>query len=249
MAELFDTKYFSGQGPVFIGLRDATGAPMGLEFLGDLASATLTPNVDIEKIIENVTGLSSTGASFVKKVDYSVTLQMRSIKHNHLTLALQASNTAKTAGTVTDEPQKGYKGKFIVLKHTKISTVVVTGAGGTPTYVNNTDYIVHPDRGMIEIVAAGAITDGLVLLIDYAYAAQHHIAAAPSNKNYYLVFTGVNRADNNKQTRCEIYSILLSPSALSMIEDKSTEMPLTGTINTDLLRATGDQLFSWKTED
>ena len=249
MAESLVTKYFSGQGKLRMALRDTNGAPSGLEFIGDVGSVTLTPAVDKEKVIENVSGSAGIGAEFIKKVEYNFSMQMRSFKAEHLSLALQASNTAKVSGTVTDEPQKGYKGKMLALKHIKVRTVVVTGAAGTPTYVAGTDYNVDSDSGMIEIITAGAITEGLALLIDYAYAAQHHLLAAPANKYFYLVFDGVNRADNNKKVRCEIYSIAMSPSALSMIDDKAAEMPITGTVILDTLRAPGDQFFSWKIED
>lgn len=249
MAEQFESKYFSGQGPVFIGERDASGQPKGLDFLGDMATVTLTPSVDKETVTENVSGSSAIGASFTKKVEYQFAMQMRSIKPDHLSVALQSGNTAKAAGTVTNEPHVGYKGKFIVLKHTNVSSVVVTKTGGTPTYTAGTDYIVHADKGMIEIISAGAITDGLALLTDYSHAAQHHLAVAPADKDYYLVFSGINRADNNKQTRCEMYRVQLSPSALAMIESKSAEMPITGTVMLDTTRPVGDQLFSWKIED
>jgi hypothetical protein len=249
MAEQYESRYFSGQGPVYIAERDANGRPKGLEFLGDLSSVDLTPSVDKETVTETVTGSSGIGAQFIKKVEYQFSMQMRSIKPTHLAIALQAGNTAKTAGTVTDEPQIGYKGKFIVLKHTKVSSVVVTNAAGSTTYAAGTDYIVDPDKGMIEVIAAGAITDAQDLLVDYSYAAQHHISAAPANKKYYLVFAGINRADDSKQTRCEIYQINLSPSSLAMIQEKTAEMPITGTVILDTLRPAGDQFFSWKTED
>lgn len=249
MKEQFDSRYFSGQGPVFIAERDSSGRPKGLEFLGDTSSVDLTPSVDEVVVTENVTGSSGVGAKFNGKTEYKLSMQMRSIKPTHLAIALQAGNTTKAAGTVTDEPQVAYKGKFIVLKHTKVSSVVVTNIGAVTTYAANTDYIVHADKGMIEIIAAGAITDAQDLLIDYSYAAQHHISAAPANKQYYLVFSGINRADDNKQTRCEIYRITLSPSSLAMIQDKTAEMPITGTVILDTLRPSGDQFFSWKTED
>lgn len=249
MAEQFDSKYFSGQGPVFIGERDASGQPKGLDFLGDMTTVSLTPSVDKEIVTENVSGMSAIGASFTKKVEYQFAMQMRSIKPDHLSVALQSGNTAKAAGTVTNEPHAGYKGKFIVLTHTNVSEVVVTQKGGTTTYTVGTDYISHPYKGMIEIINAGAITNGLDLLIDYSYAAQHHLAVAPKDNEYYLVFAGINRADNNKQTRCEMYRVQLSPSALAMIETKSAEMPLTGTVMFDTTRPVNDQLFSWKIED
>jgi len=249
MAELYESRYFSGQGKLKIGLRDATGAPLGLEFIGDVSSVTLTPSVDKETVIENVTGSSGIGAEFMKKVEFQFSMQMRSFKPEHAAIALHASNTAKTLGTVTDEPQKGYKGKFTILKHIKVSSVVVTNVGASTTYVAGTDYIVDGPAGQIEILTAGAITDAQALLIDYSYAAQHHMNAAPGNKYFYLTFDGINRADNDKKVRCEVYKIALSPSAMSMIEDKTAEMPITGTVILDALRPAGDQFYSWKTED
>jgi hypothetical protein len=249
MAELYDTRYFSGQGKVRIGLRDATGQPLGLEFIGDVSSVTLTPSVDKETVTENVSGSSGIGTEFIKKVEYQLSMQMRSFKPEHAAIALHAGNAVKASGTVTDEAHKGYTGKFIALKHIKVSSVVITNTGGVTTYVAGTDYSVDADAGMIEIIATGSITDAQDLLIDYSYAAQHHLTAAPGNKYYYLSFDGVNRADDNKKVRCEIYKLNLSPSAMGMIEDKTAEMPITGTVILDTLRPAGDQFYSWKTED
>lgn len=249
MAEKYETRYFSGQGNLKIGQRDANGEPMGLEFIGDVASVTLTPSIEKETIVENVSGSSGTGAEYIKKVEYQFSMQMRSFKPEHISLALHASNTAKASGSVTNEPHKGYKGKFIVLKHIKISTVVVTNVDASTTYVAGTDYLVDANAGQLEILAAGAITDAQDLLVDYAYAAQHHLSAAPSNKYFYLVFDGINRADDGKKVRCEIFRLKLSPSALGMIEDKSAEMPVTGTVALDANRPVGEQFYSWKIED
>ena len=109
MAEQFDTRYYSGQGPVFIAERDTDGSPKGLEFLGDVSTVELTPSVDKEIVVENVTGSSGIGADFNKKTEYQFSMQMRSIKPGHLAIALQAGNTAKTSGTVTDEPTKAIR--------------------------------------------------------------------------------------------------------------------------------------------
>ncbi len=250
MAEQFETRYFNGQGAVFLAERAADGSPKGLIFIGDCSSVTLTPSVDKETVIENVTGSAGVGSEVFKKVEYQFSMQMRSVKPEHLALAVQGSNTAKAAGTVTDEPQTAYLGKFIALKHTKVSAVTVTNSAGSTTYTAGTHYILHADKGMIEIPAIGTtITDAQSLLIDYSYAAQHHVSAAPANKKYYLAFAGINRADNSKQARCEIYKISLTPSSLGMIAENNIEMPITGTVELDALRPAGDQFFSWKTED
>jgi hypothetical protein len=249
MAELFDSRYFSGQGKVFIGLRDASGNPTGLTFIGDIASAELQPNVDKVTVIENVSGIGGIGAEFIKKVEYSFSMQMRSIKPEHFAQALHASNTTKAAGSVVDEIHKAYAGKFISLAHTKVSTIVVKNSAGSTTYTAGTDYVAHNDLGMVEILPAGGIADASTVKISYNYAAQHHLSAAPNNNDLTLVFAGINRADNNKQTRCELYKLKLSPSALGFIADGAQEMPITGTVLLDSQRQAGDQFFSWKTED
>lgn len=247
--ELFDSKYFRGQGPLFIAERDAaTGLPKGLVFIGDLGSVELTPNVERFEVLENVSGMNNVGASGIKSVRYNFTANMRSVKKEHLAIALGAVLTDKAGASVTDEAHVAYLDKFIPLKHTNVSSVVVTGEGGTPSYVADTDYKVHAEEGMLEILSGGTITDAADIEVDYDYAAQAHLPADPGNVDRYLVFSGINTADNDKQTRCEIYKVQLDPSALSLITDDPAEMPITGVVLRDTLRAAGDQLFSWKVE-
>lgn len=247
--ELFESRYFSGQGKVYLADRDANGAPTGLTFIGDVADASLTPNVATAEVIENVTGAGGIGSSFTKSVEFTFSMNMRSIKAEHLALALQASNTVKASASVTTELHTVKLGKFSKLEHVKASTVVVTGTGGTPTYVKDTDYVEHLDGGMIEWLSGGTVTEDLAVEIDYDYADQHHIKSNPINTEKYLVFDGINRADNSKSTRCEIYKIKLDPSVLSLIQDEHAEIPISGRVLLDSLRAAGDEFFSWKTED
>lgn len=247
--ETFETKYFSGQGPLFVGARAANGQPAGLGFVGDISSAELSPNIESAEIVENVTGSNGIGNSFTKRTEFNFTASLRSIKHDHLARAIQGSNTAKAGASVTDEAHTCYLDKFTRLQHVNVSAVVVTGAGGTPTYVADTDYKVHAEEGLIEFLSGGTVTDALPVLIDYAYTAQHHIKAAPANQDLYMVFAGMNRADNNKQTRCEIYKMKLDPGVLGLIQAEHAEIQVTGRVQLDSLRAAGDQFYSWKTED
>ena len=247
--ETFDTKYFRGQGPLFIASRDANGEPAGLVFVGDVASATITPQIENGEVIENVSGSGGVGASWPTRTQFNLSMAMRSVKKEHLAIALQADLTSKAAGSVTDEAHTAYSGKFIRLEHTNISTVVVTDGTGTTTYTVADDYIVHAEEGMVEIVAGGAITDESAVLVDYDYAAQGHLATNPSAIERYLVFAGKNTANNDKQTRCEIYKCKLDPSVLSLITQEAAELPITGVIEKDGLRAVGDQFYGWKLED
>jgi hypothetical protein len=248
MPEQFDSKYFRGQGPLFAAPRDTAGAPAGLIFIGDLGEATLTANIERAELRENVSGINALASSFQRSVQYELSMTMRSIKRAHLARALQASVVDKPALTVSNERHKAYRDKFIALKHNKISAVTVTNTAGTTTYVANTDYKVWADQGLIEILT-GAITEGQEVDVDYSYAAQYHVQAAPSNLELYMLFAGKNSANNDKQTRCEIYKAVLNPGVLSLISDEHAEMQITGQVLLDTLRAQGDQYYSWKIED
>ena len=247
--ELFDSRYFSGQGPLYIATRTAAGEPDGLTFIGDVGKAEITPNVERGQVIESVTGSRGVGASWLKRSEFTLSLTMRSIKGAHLAQVLQGTATAKAASSVTDEAGVARLGKFTKLAQVKVSTVVITGPAGTPVYVADTDYKVHGDEGMIEWLTGGTIAEDNVVEMDYAYAAQTEVPSDPQNTPYYLVFTGMNVADGNKQTRVEMYKVKLDPGAFGLIQEDSAEATIGGVLELDSLRAAGDQFFKWTTED
>lgn len=249
MAELFDTKYFRGQGPLFIGGRTAAGEPDGLIFVGDTGEVTLEPKMDFTEVIENVTGQGGIGSSSLKRAQYDIKIMLRSVKPEHLALALQGTTTAKVGASVVNELHTARKGKFVRLKHVKVSTVVVTGPSATPIFTVGTDYVVHAERGMIEIVTTGVIVEAQTLEIDYAYAAQNHVTSNPGNIDKSIVFSGKNTANNDKNTRCEIYKVRLDPGSLSLITEEEAEYSISGRVLLDSLRPVGDQFFTWKIED
>ena len=71
---------------------------------------------------------------------------------------------------MTDQAVNGYFDLWIELGKKEISSVVVTDATGTTTYVENTDYEVDLKDGLLKVVSTGAITDGEALLVDYDHA-------------------------------------------------------------------------------
>lgn len=250
--ETFESRYFRGQGALFIGDRDAAGNPVGLTFVGDLTTATLTPQIERDEVIENVTGSGGVGASWLRASQFQVALTMRSIRPAHFAAALQGTLTEKAAGDVSDEEHVAKIGKFSRLQHTNVTNVVVTeDTEDTPaTYVAGVDYKVHAAEGLIEWLSeAGAtIADDIAVVIDYDYGAQYHVTAAPNNLSRYLVFAGKNSADDDKQTRCEMYRVKLDPGSMPMISESAGEMTINGVLETDSARPAGDQFFSWKVQ-
>lgn len=246
--EQFESKYFRGQGPLFFGYRDVDGNPTGLNFGGDASVVDLTPSVERSEKIENVTGKSGVAVSSLKSTKYNLSITLASVKPEHLAIALDGSTSTVAGTSVLDEAHIAYLDKFTPVQKTKISAVVVTGAGGTPTYVENTDYILHADKGMVEFIPGGTITDAAPVLVDYDFASQSSIKTNPGNRERYIVFAGMNTADDNKQTRCEIYKAKIDPGALNLITEDITDITITGTVELDSIRPAGDQLFSWLIE-
>jgi hypothetical protein len=80
------------------------------------------------------------------------------------------------SGTVTDEAATSDEGAWVSLanKRLKPGTVVVTGTGGTPTYVEGTDYVIDYANGRLFTITAangGSIGDSTTLEVDYQYYA------------------------------------------------------------------------------
>lgn len=251
MAELFDSEYWSGQGPIFLAERNSDGTHNGLTFIGDGPSLGIETNVNRVDVKENVTGQRNTGASFIGETSRPVSITIQSAKAAHLAQMLQADLTVKTAGSVTDEVVTAHHDKFSTLAHVKVSTVVIQDETDTTTYVAGTDYVLHADEGMIEVLSTGSIGDGDTLHIDYAYAAQKHLKINPQDKEFTLVCPAINRARDSKRGRLVIHKLNLDPGSLPTIQDgdEVARVTVSGLLLLDTLRSAGDQLYSFELED
>lgn len=75
--------------------------------------------------------------------------------------------------SVVDEVLVADHGEWVALanKMLRFGTIAVTNAAGSTTYVEGTDYVVDYIEGRVKVLAAGAITDGESLRVDYTYDA------------------------------------------------------------------------------
>lgn len=248
--EQFDSIYFRGQGPALLAVRDANGNPQGFSFAGDIDSIEGSPSTTRHDVIENVSGQRLTAASFITQQTFPIIINFKSAKPAHLAVALQADLTVQASGSVTDQAQTGYHDKFTRLEHVKVSSVVITDSTGITTYAAGTDYILHAEEGMIEVLSTGSITDGQSLLIDYSYAAQKTLKGNPGNKEYSLTFAGMNTANGDKSGRCTIHKLVIDPGFLSLIQgDTEGALSVNAQMLVDSERAAGDQLYTWNYED
>lgn len=167
----------------------------------------------------------------VKGVTSAITLH--ELKPGNIALMLYGAAAAVNAGSVTDEAITGYHGALTRLAHGKPTSVVVTNQAGTVTFVADTDYEVRP--GGIFVLAAGAITDGEALLVDYDYGAEDVIQAlTQAAEEYELFFEGLNEAQSGRPFLVDAFRVRFGAAkSFSLIGDTFAGFELTGKVLKD----------------
>lgn len=135
---------------------------------------------------------------------------------------------------------------------TECASIVVTGASGTPTHVRNTDYVITVDSEgytCIARAAAGGITSGATVLVDYQYTPAANVTLQTGGKVVVspCVVRLTNTDENGKRFMITIYKAYNSQGIrLEFLEDESgefTAVPLRIEGTKDVSRVAGDQLF------
>lgn len=251
--------YYSGQGSLYIAERNlTTGAPLGFIPLGNVPTLTIDIATTLFEHKESETGQRLTDLVIVKEKKGTFTFTVENLSLDNLALGLWGTKATNAGAAVTDEaiviPKDGAGRKYPLL-YPGVSAVTVTGAGGTPTYVLNTDYTVDLVNGAIAIPAAGgaintalnALTVGqtLTVLVDYTYAGNTKVdafmnAAAPER---WLRFEGLNTVDN-KVVIVDIFKAQFDPlTGYGLLNEDLGSVEMKGNILADLLRSTGSKFF------
>ena len=154
--------YYSGQGVVLIGLRDAEGQPKGLTAVGNAPDLKISVNTSSLEHKESHTGARGTDLRLTTEVKVGISLTLENFVADNLSTVLRGTPVVIPAGTVTDAPYKAYPGAVTPLKHIKVSNVVVKGPGNvalTPFTEGATgyDYRVNENAGSIKMNDAATL--------------------------------------------------------------------------------------------
>jgi hypothetical protein len=145
-------KYFSGQGVVMLGDRDATtGDPTGLVAIGNVSELKISIATSILEHKESHTGQRGTDLRLTTELKTTLSMTMESWVSSNLADALRGTHTVVAASSVANQAQIFYAGKIINLPHVNISNLVVTGTGGTPVFVLDTDYTENLAAGSFKL--------------------------------------------------------------------------------------------------
>lgn len=151
-----ESEYFSGQGVLLVGLRSATGKPMGLRHVGNCPSLKIGISQETVDHKESQSGNYSTDLSIVKSTEVTISAQLEDFNSKNLALLLNSVAKPVAAGTVTEAPIFASLGAISPLDHLRVSDVVVKAGSATLTAFDENDedapydYKVNTDAGSIE---------------------------------------------------------------------------------------------------
>lgn len=179
MALTFDTnEYQIPRGRVFFDPFDVNGALTGERYLGNCPGVTLNVATQKAEHYSAEEGLRQKDKSVTVQVDRAGKLECDNMNLSNVAMFFSGviEAVSQTSTSVVDEALTVQKGRYYQLGQTvgnpagakNISTVVVTGSAGTPTYVAGTDYNVDLTLGRLQILTAGAIADGTAIKVDYS---------------------------------------------------------------------------------
>jgi hypothetical protein len=195
-----DDYSYLGSGQIYI--REF-GSDAPLVEVGNCSACNLSPQTEQKELRD----FTTPGGGLRNEVSRNTGVELAYTFHDfspaNLARALRGDAAAVTAGSALDEAHAAYEGGFVKFNRIPSGNIVVTGSGGTPTYVEGTDYEVRAggiyilDGTSIPAPVGGANN----ILVDYNYAAQDKVQAmVNSAKNYELVFAGLNEARSGKAT-------------------------------------------------
>ncbi|WP_175851870.1 hypothetical protein [Burkholderia cepacia] len=238
--------YFSGQGRVYIGARDAAGNPQGLSFVGNVPELKVSLSVETLEHQESTSGQRLTDLQLIKtkKGEFACTLE--ELIAVNLSLALYGTTVEQTSGTVTSEalPNPVTAGSLYLLAKQNVSSVVVKDSSATPKTLPAVQYSLNAKHGSLSITdktTGGPFVEPFK--VDYAYgAAQSTALFTQPLPERWVRFEGLNTADSNREVVIDLYRVAINPAKeLSIITEELLKFELSGQVLADTQKsATGD---------
>ena len=223
---------YIGKGSHFWKVRGVAGPKRNIGNVHGLSIST----TNTERSLADFESISGGDVNSSTRIDsVTATLSLRSVSAENLAMVGLGQVTAVTGGAVTGEAHTAYIGGFLRTANNIDVTVapVVTGSGGTPTYVADTDYSVR--AAGIEILEGGAITDALDIEIDYTSLSGKTVEfIVDSAKEFEITFAGLNEAIDGNPMTVDIWRFKPDPfQDLAFVGDDYADISLTGKLLSD----------------
>jgi hypothetical protein len=241
----FNDNYYSFQGKIYLGKRNASGVPVNMYFVGNAPKASLDLSVDRRKHKESTSGQRLTDKVTTTTKSGRLKITLEDIQKNNLLLAFagtEQSLSGSYTGANYDTFPTGLAAQGIVkLKQFNVSFFVLKDSAGSPaTLVLDTDYeIVSAKHGLIRILNLGSYTQPFKA--QYAYAATTVITGytAADDEEWY-VYCALNNDEpsTDQAIGMEIYRNIFDPvAALALINDEQGQLEMEAEVLRDATRA------------
>lgn len=243
-----------GRGKVYLA-RFVAGVRSKEElFLGNVLAFELTPSVEKIQAKDFTTAASPTIASDTTGQTQQLRMQCQQFNLDTLALAFggQVGALAQSSGgPITNEAIADVvQGRFyqvggVVTPKRNLTSVTVTGASGTPTYVLNTDYELDAVRGRVYIIPGGGIADGTDIEVDYSFTAATNKkvgAGLEPEVLSFIRFVGDNKRGKNLEI--QVWRVNLSSTgAVPFIGEEYASFVLEGEVESDASGHPNDPFF------
>lgn len=227
-----------GRGRIYFDRFDAAGARTGELFLGNCPTFEITPSPEEIKKFSSADKAADLIASDVLRTALALRIVGDEFSKENLAMALfgDTATLSQTGATINNEAISNVlQGRYYPLSKRQVSSVTVTGSGGTPTYVANTDYKVDAVPGRIYIVEGGGIANAANIEVDFTYATIALPTVRGMNQTSvkgYLRFVG--DPARGPKYECEIWrASVRADGAIGFIADEYSSFTLTGDIESD----------------
>lgn len=244
--------YYSGQGRLIIGERDATGKAINLREVGNCTAVSVTVQTTKTDHKESMSGERAIDLTLVTEKSATFTVTCESVSLENLVVGLWGSILTSSASTVTDEVHTVVAGSLIALEHQSVTAVVITDSvTPTPGTVDPSDYDVDPEFGTIrfhdDYVPVGAGPLAGVVHVAYTGAAgvkTLHGLTEVMPPERFIRFEGINTVDGNL-VLVEIPRASFEPlQELPLINEELASFEMTGTVLRDnLITGPGSKYF------
>lgn len=198
-----ESYYYSGQGRLGIGSRNATtGEAYDMIFVGNVTSLTIDIATTKFEHKESMTGNRSIDLTVIQEKNATFKFTAESLKLDMLAAGLYGESGAVAGGSVSGEIHLARRGYAIPLDHPNISGLTITTVAGSTPLVEDTDYIYDAGFGTIYISAESTVVDpdpGENVSISYTYGNYDKIEAFTTGTppERFLRFEGLNTVNGD----------------------------------------------------
>ena len=240
------TKDFLGVGKVFVRAYAGTGKR---RFVGNVSGAAFKIGLDTFKHPDYTRLGGGTASRYDRIKEVGCDMTMLSFVTENLQLALAASATPTTAGTVSGSPGESavaFKGAPVRLTNPPATiTSVKDAATGLVTYTAGTDY--ELSAGGLWIPDGSSIPDATGtppaanIKVAYTFLDYTTLEAAVSAVTpLEMLIEGLNEADSGKAVVIDAWRVLLPPAAeLAVMTNGLGELKFSGELLKDPTKGTG----------